>query len=206
VVDTSDTTLYVGVLALQGAFELHAQVLRDVTNSLGVELEIVELRSVEDVVHLDGIILPGGESTVMSKLLDSSGLGEVLTAKITNGLDVLATCAGLILLADYFDALDCDVDRNAYGRQRESFESDVSWSETGEKHRVSFIRAPKITRTGNTVVPSVTHLVDGSDEPEVVGVQNEHILALSCHPEVLGEKAFHDFFVRRILQRVASRP
>src|SRR6478672_4693479 len=148
----------VGVLALQGAFREH----REVLDALGVE--VVEVRTPAELAALDALILPGGESTTMSKLLDSSGVREPLGRLLADGLPVFGTCAGMILLArevvdgrpdqQSFGAIDIAVRRNAYGRQRDSFEAplDVSGLAVGGGPFPGvFIRAPRIETVGERV-------------------------------------------------------
>src|SRR6476660_9545853 len=154
----------VGVLALQGAFREH----REVLDALGVEA--VDVRTPEQLGALDALILPGGESTTMSKLLDTSSLRAPVAALLADGLPVLGTCAGMILLARdvvdgradqvSFGAIDVAVRRNAYGRQRDSFEAALTVDELrgGPFHGV-FIRAPRIETVGEHV--DVLALHDG---------------------------------------------
>lgn len=192
---TQPQEIIIGVLALQGAFDLHADLIEQ-CHPDGCRVVSRLVKTSDDLDELDGIILPGGESTVMTRLLDSSGVGEPLGVMIKSGLPVLATCAGLILLTDYFASLDCSVQRNAYGRQKESFEAQVTFN--GQTHQVCFIRAPKITRIGTSVQAVALH------DDEVVGVSNGNILGVTYHPEVLGTTVFHEFFADLVKRRVAS--
>lgn len=181
----------VGVLALQGAFAAHAECL----TRIGVES--IEVRTEADLDKVDGLLMPGGESSTMSHLLVSSGLVEPITRRVSNGMPVFGTCAGMILLASEildgrgdqvnFSAIDISVRRNAYGRQRDSFEATVG-TPFGDFHGV-FIRAPRIERVGEGVE------VLGRLEDEPVLVRQGNVLAASFHPELTGDARLHEYFV-----------
>src|SRR4051794_24975402 len=152
----------VGVLALQGAFREH----REVLDALGVEA--IEVRTAAQLGALDALIMPGGESTTMSKLLDSSGVRAALAASLADGLPVFGTCAGMILLADdvvdgrpdqeSFGVIDIAVRRNAYGRQRDSFETDLTVDGLGGgPFPGGFLRAPRIETVGEHVEVLAVH-------------------------------------------------
>jgi 5'-phosphate synthase pdxT subunit len=193
----------VGVLALQGAFAAHARVLR----SLGAEP--LEVRTPEQLAGVDALVLPGGESTTMSMLLESSGLFDEISARLEAAtLPTLGTCAGLILLAREvldgrpdqrsFGVLDVAARRNAFGRQVDSFEADlvidglpVDGLEGGPFHAV-FIRAPIVERAGDDV--DVLASVDGKP----VLVRQGHVMAAAFHPELSDDDRIH----RRFLQEV----
>ncbi len=189
----------VGVLALQGAFREH----REVLDALGVE--VVEVRTPAELAALDALILPGGESTTMSKLLDSSGVREPLGDLLADGLPVFGTCAGMILLARdvvdgrpdqrSFGAIDIAVRRNAYGRQRDSFEVplDVSGLAVdglgGGPFPGVFIRAPRIETVGERVEVLARH----DDVP--VLVRQGAVVVASFHPELSGDLRLHEWFL-----------
>jgi 5'-phosphate synthase pdxT subunit len=186
----------VGVLALQGAFREH----REVLDALGVEA--VEVRTPEELGALDALILPGGESTTMSKLLDSSGVRAPLAELIGDGLPVFGTCAGMILLArevvdgrpdqESFGAIDVAVRRNAYGRQRDSFETGLTVDGlAGGPFPGVFIRAPRIESVGESVEVLARH-----DGAPVLARQGAVVVA-SFHPELSGDLRLHEFFLRR---------
>lgn len=184
----------IGVLAVQGAFIEHENVLKD----LGVEcLEIRQMRDLEQ--NFDGLVLPGGESTVMGKLIRELGLFEPLKNEIEQGTPVLATCAGLILLADkldndsttHFQTLPVTVKRNAYGRQLGSFEVNCDLKGIG-KVPMTFIRAPYIV----DVQPEVDILAKVEDK--IVAVQYKNQLAMSFHPELTGDYSIHKYFTNLI--------
>jgi 5'-phosphate synthase pdxT subunit len=183
-----------GVLALQGAFREH----REVLEALGVES--VEVRTPGDLAALDALILPGGESTTMSFLLDSSGLREPLRDRLADGMPVFGTCAGMILLArDVVDgrpdqasygAIDVAVRRNAYGRQRDSFETPVPVAGLpGGPFPGVFIRAPRIEIAGPTVAVLAQH--DGHP----VLARSGSVWVASFHPELSGDLRLHEWFL-----------
>lgn len=190
-------SLSVGVLALQGAFAAH----RDCLAEIGVSS--LEIRTPEALSTVDALLMPGGESSTMSQLLVSSGLFDVIHARIHEGMPVFGTCAGMILLAaevldgradqQSFGAIDISVRRNAFGRQIDSFESDVM-TPVGDFHGV-FIRAPRIERVG----PSVEVLGILGEEP--VFVRQGNVLAASFHPELSGDARLHEYFVSEVVSQ-----
>jgi len=182
----------IGVLALQGAFAAHQEILRDI----GVESR--QVREPKDLVGLHALVMPGGESTTMSKLLATSGLFEPVAEAIENGIAVFGTCAGMILLASAiedgrpdqrsFGVLDITVQRNAYGRQVDSFETDLRVVGLDEPFHAVFIRAPRVTRVG-----SVEVLARHDEEP--VLVRQGRAWAASFHPELQADDRIHRLFV-----------
>jgi len=186
----------VGVLALQGAFDAHTRRLAE----LGVESRLV--KDISDLDGLDGIILPGGESTTMSNLLVASGLGVVLTSRLHDGLPVFGTCAGMIMMAHTihdgrpdqisFDAMDIKVRRNGYGRQNDSFEQDISITSLDTPFHALFIRAPVIESMGSNV-----EVLASVDEHPVL-VRQAHALASSFHPELVSDLRVHEIFLSMI--------
>ena len=201
----------VGVLALQGDFREHAAVL----TSLGADVSLI--RRPSELTGIDGLVLPGGESSVMDKLARSFDLAGPLREAITAGLPVYGTCAGLILLADRIldgiagqqslGGLDVSVRRNAFGSQLDSFETDLSIPVLGDPpvHAV-FIRAPAVVQAGEGVevlasvpasrlsVPAADPGLDG-DARLPVAVRQGHLLATAFHPEVTGDWSFHRAFL-----------
>jgi 5'-phosphate synthase pdxT subunit len=185
----------VGVLALQGAFREH----REVLDALGVD--VVEVRTPAALGALDALILPGGESTTVSQLLDSSGVRAPLAQLLADGLPVLGTCAGMILLArevvdgrpdqESFGAIDVAVRRNAYGRQRDSFEAGLAVDcLAGGPFPGVFIRAPRIESVGEGVEVLARH----EDVP--VLARQGAVVVTSFHPELSGDLRLHEWFVR----------
>ncbi len=179
----------IGVLALQGAFAEHIRTLA----SIGVDG--VEVRLPRDLEGLSGLILPGGESTTMRHLIDRWGLREPILELAESGVPLFGTCAGMILLAreivdgdhEVFPLLDVSVRRNAFGRQLDSFETDLDVPMLGRQpvHAV-FIRAPIIERAG----PGVDILAR-LDDGRIVAVRERNIVATAFHPELAGETRFH---------------
>ncbi|MEL0194354.1 MAG: pyridoxal 5'-phosphate synthase glutaminase subunit PdxT [Acidimicrobiaceae bacterium] len=188
----------IGILALQGAFAAHQRVLTD----LGASVTLV--RSVEDVNGLDGIVLPGGESTTMSMLLDSSGIAAPLRERVRNGFPVFGTCAGLILLAEkivdgradqqQLGGLAITARRNGYGRQIDSFESSISICEAENTFAMNgvFIRAPRIEEVTGDV--EVLGTVNG----DVVLVRQGNILGATFHPELSDDHRVHEMFLKMV--------
>jgi pyridoxal 5'-phosphate synthase pdxT subunit len=199
--------LRIGVLALQGDFEAHQKALRYAASELGQAIEIQAVRLPRQLEELDGIIIPGGESTTIGKLIVLYGFEEVLQQKIREGFPIWGTCAGLILLARETDnalagqpllaSMHIRVRRNAFGSQRESFETDLSVPVLGEApFHAFFIRGPSIEEVGPEVETLAT-LDDGT----IVAVREGALLGTAFHPEVSGDPRFHNYFLR-IVQSV----
>ena len=179
----------VGVLALQGAFAAHAAIIE----SLGVAT--IEVRTKEQLEAVDALVMPGGESTTMSMLLERSGMLDPLRCRLADGLPVLGTCAGLILLsAEVLDgrpdqhslgAIDLTVRRNGYGRQIASFEVDLSIDGIGEPFHSVFIRAPVVERAGPDV--DIVATVDG----QPVLCRQGTVTVAAFHPELAGDDRLH---------------
>jgi 5'-phosphate synthase pdxT subunit len=191
-----DAAMIIGVLAFQGDFAEHM----DVLTSLAVRS--VEVRSLEDLEKVNALIIPGGESTVMAKFLEESGVGKEIQSRVkAKSLFVYGTCAGAIVIAKKatgknaphaLGLIDIDVDRNAYGTQLESFEASLAISSIKKPISVAFIRAPKITRTGK----GVEVLSEYKKDP--VLVRQGTVLAGTFHPEVRGEQAIHRLFLTMV--------
>lgn len=183
----------IGVLALQGAFAEHIQKLQ------ALDAEVFEIRQRNDISEdFDGLVLPGGESTVMKKLLSEFDLLAPLREMIQNGLPTLATCAGMILLAKEieggedgcFQTMDMTVRRNAYGRQLGSFRCMEQFD--GRPIEMPFIRAPYVTNVGNDVQVLAEH--DGN----IVAVRQRNQLALAFHPELTEDDTVYQMFLQMI--------
>jgi pyridoxal 5'-phosphate synthase pdxT subunit len=177
--------LRVGILALQGDFEAHAKTL----HQLGAEVR--EVRAPEDLEGLDGLVIPGGESTTIGKLIASAGLEPALRAHHEAGRPILGTCAGLIVCdAEHLGFLDVTARRNAFGRQLQSFEVDLEVEGTGDEPlRAVFIRAPWVERHG----PGVEVLASHGGHP--VAVREGSVLACAFHPELTDDPRFHAIFM-----------
>jgi 5'-phosphate synthase pdxT subunit len=195
----------IGVLAYQGSFEEHALQTKRALDKLKIDGEIIAVKRVNDL-DVDGIIIPGGESTTIGIVAQRMGLLEPLKEKIMEGLPVLGTCAGAIMLAkDVSDAkvgkksqpligvMDISVIRNYYGRQRESFEANVDLRSIGGGiEKVVFIRAPAIVKVfGNA--KSLSQFKDVH-----VMVQENNLLATTFHPELSGTTIVHEYFISMI--------
>jgi len=175
----------IGVLALQGDFEAHAKVLRE----LGAQAR--EVRTTADLQGLDGLIIPGGESTTMTLGIEREGLAEPIRELVRAGTPVLGTCAGMIVLdRDHLGLLDVSARRNAFGRQVASFECDLDWDGGGDPMRAVFIRAPWVEAHGGEV--EVLAEVDGHP----VAVRAGAVLAVAFHPELSGETRLHAWLVQ----------
>jgi pyridoxal 5'-phosphate synthase pdxT subunit len=196
--------LRIGVLALQGDFEAHLKALQRAAEKLNFNVEGVSVKLPQHLSDLDGIILPGGESTTIGKLIVLYGLSEPLQQLISQGVPVWGTCAGLILLARETEnalagqpllaSMNIRVCRNAFGSQRESFETDLSVPELGEApFHAFFIRGPSIEEVGPEVKVLAT-LDDGT----IVAVRQGPLLGTAFHPEVAGDLRFHDYFLRLV--------
>ena len=184
----------IGILALQGAFIEHKAML----DKLGIDsFEIRQLKDIEQ--DFDGLILPGGESSVMGKLLRDLGLFDPLREKIKNGLPVFGTCAGMILLAKeidnderrHFSCMDITVKRNAYGRQLGSFVTKDKFEGIGDVEMV-FIRAPFVSEVRDGV--TILSTVNGN----IVAVRQNNMLATSYHPELTCDLSVHKYFIKMV--------
>jgi len=176
--------LKVGILSLQGSFFDHQKSL-DL-----ISLESLLVKTPEDLDKVDGIILPGGESTAMSKISSYNNLYKKLDTKIKQGLPTLSTCAGTIILAKsvidgdtHIPNIDIEIQRNAYGRQNESFEADVKFLNNNDIY--CFIRAPKIIRTLNNDVKVIATQIE-----DIVGVSQNNIVSLTYHPELTNDNYY----------------
>ena len=175
----------VGVLALQGDFEAHAKILR------GLGATAREVRVPADLDGLDALVIPGGESTVMTLGIEREGLGDPLRELAASGTPVLGTCAGMIMLdRTHLGVLDIEARRNAFGRQLHSFEADLDVAGiTGDPVHAVFIRAPWVAETGEAV--EVLAEVDGHP----VAVRQGNVIAVSFHPELTGETRLHQLLL-----------
>jgi len=189
----------IGVLALQGDFAEHVTMLRQ----LGVDVE--EIRLPDQLDEVDGLVIPGGESTTIGKLMDIYKFAVPLTEKARRGFPIWGTCAGLILLANqiegsadkpWLSVLDVAVQRNAFGRQVASFEADLDVAGLDSPFHAIFIRAPKILSVGPAAEPLAT-LPDGT----IVGARQGNLFGTSFHPELTEDSRIHELFVRAVQSR-----
>lgn len=192
------SNITIGILALQGAFAEHEKMLSK------LNVDCFEIRQKKDLdKKMDGVIIPGGESTVMGKLLNDLDMMRLLRKKINDGLPVFGTCAGLILLAEsisgddkvHLGTMHITAKRNAYGRQLGSFNGKASVKGIGD-FPLTFIRAPYIEKTGDNV--DVLSTVDG----KIVAAREKNQLVTAFHPELTENIGVHKYFVDMILQKV----
>ena len=187
----------VGVLALQGDVREHIAALRS------CEVEAVAVRRASEIESIDALVLPGGESTTIAQLADVFGIFDLIKNKINNGMPVYGSCAGMILLADQildakegqksFGGLDITVRRNAFGRQVDSFESDIAFADgSDELIRAVFIRAPWVEKVSDSV--QVLAAID----THPVAVRSETALATSFHPEITSDNRIHRYFIEQV--------
>ncbi|CAM2939120.1 pyridoxal 5'-phosphate synthase glutaminase subunit PdxT [Saccharomonospora xinjiangensis] len=195
----------IGVLALQGDVREHAAMLRR------AGARVVGVRRVSELAEVDGLVLPGGESTTMSRLLDTFDLLDPLRQRIRDGLPVFGSCAGMVLLArqvldgrpdqHQLGALDVVVRRNAFGRQVDSFEADVDVEGVEGSFHAVFIRAPWVEKAGSEVEVLATvgdATTPGSAADRIVAVRQGRVLATAFHPELTGDERIHRLFVRTV--------
>ena len=185
----------IGVLALQGDFREHIHTL----TTIGVESR--KVRNPEDLIGLSGLIIPGGESTVIDKLSRNYKLTGPIKELIVVGLPVFGTCAGLIMLADRikdgvkdqetFGGLEIEVQRNAFGSQVDSFESSLDFVGIDKPVKAAFIRAPIVTQTS-----ALVEILSTLDDGRIVAVRQGNLLGISFHPELLEETSVHKYFVQ----------
>ncbi len=195
-VSSKKAAIKVGVLALQGAFARHQKVFHELS------VDAIEVRTPENLEKVDALVMPGGESTTMSQLLESSQLFEPISRRLKEGLPVFGTCAGMILLsrtildgrADQlsFDAINIDVQRNAYGRQIDSFEADIKIDSLDQPFHAVFIRAPRIVSLGSQV-RALAYCGD-----DVVLARQDNVLVASFHPELADDVRLHELFLKGV--------
>ena len=187
----------VGVLALQGDVREHIDSL------LTCEVEALPVRRASEIESIDALVLPGGESTTIAQLAEVFGIFDLIQSKIKNGMPVYGSCAGMILLADQildakegqksFGGLDITVRRNAFGRQVDSFESDIAFADgSDELIRAVFIRAPWVEKVSDSV--QVLAAID----THPVAVRSKTALATSFHPEITGDNRIHRYFIEQV--------
>ena len=202
-------TLKIGVLGVQGAVSEHVEALNDTLKMMNLEGSVVIVKNLSQLENVHGLVIPGGESTTIGRVSKEKGLMDKIIRKAEEGLPVLGTCAGLVLLAkEVYDAkigvtkqpllglMNIKVIRNAFGRQRESFEVDLEIPVLGEKpFPAVFIRAPIVEKVwGETKILA-------KYENKIVAVQEKNLLAAAFHPELVDDRRFHQYFVKMILNK-----
>ena len=183
---------------MQGAYTEHISMLKK------LDVDVVEIRNKEDLKNIDGLIIPGGESTTMGKLIRSLDIYDDLKEKIESGLPVWGTCAGMILLArsiyeddtKHLATMDIEVKRNAYGRQLGSFDTKSFVKGIGEDVEMVFIRAPYIESVGNNV--EVLSILDGN----IVAAKENNMLVTSFHPELTDDNRVHKYFIDMVKDNI----
>ena len=202
--------LNIGILSLQGDVAENGYSTKQALDELGISGTITLVKTPEQIAKLDGLIIPGGESTMMGQLSLVNGSLKLLKEKIESGMPVLGICAGLIFLSKktkdrvvgqtnqpLLDILDVQVERNSFGRQRDSFEAEISLEPVSiTKFRGVFIRAPSITDVGKNV-----EILSKFNE-KIIAVRQGNILATSFHPELTEDISIHKYFVRLIQQKL----
>lgn len=198
--------LLIGVLALQGDVEENIKATTDALREMNLKGKVISVRYPDEILKVDGLIIPGGESTVMGLLLSiKNGLLDSITKVLQNRLPIMGTCAGMIVLAKksydkvvgnkkqlLLGALDIEIERNSFGRQYDSFESTLEISGIGNDFKGIFIRAPTVISTGSHV--QILSKFDG----KIVAVQQENIIGTSFHPELSGDNRMHRLFIELI--------
>ncbi len=197
----------IGILALQGDFEAHQKALRECNNT-----EITLVRTAQELEQVDALILPGGESTTIGKLMARIGLDAAIQKRVSTGMPIFGTCAGLILLANEIEGypnqptlrlMDITVARNAFGRQLDSFEADIPFElNVGDCETVHgvFIRAPYVV----TVSPEVQVIAQFRER--IVGVRQANRLGIAFHPELTADTRIHAYFAKMVAQSTEQRP
>ncbi|ASJ08400.1 pyridoxal 5'-phosphate synthase subunit PdxT [Thermococcus siculi] len=194
----------VGVIGLQGDVEEHVWAAKKALGNLGVSGEVVWLKKLGQLEGISAIIIPGGESTTISRLMVKNGLFEPVKKLGEEGLPIMGTCAGLIMLSGevigatpeqrFLGILDVKVNRNAYGRQVDSFEAPVKLAFSDEPFPGVFIRAPKIVELLSEGVKPIAWLGD-----RVVGVEKDNLIGLEFHPELTEDTRVHEYFLGKAL-------
>ena len=196
-------SLSVGILSIQGDVRENLRSVKKAIEESGINANVIEVKTPDDIEKLDGLIIPGGESTTIGQLSLVNGSMKIIKDKIQAGMPVLGICAGMILLSStakdrivggidqpLLDVLDVKLERNSFGRQGESFESDISLNSIGiSKFNGVFIRAPSVTEVGNDV-----EILSEFDN-KIVAVKQGNIIGTSFHPELTQDASLHKYFL-----------
>jgi 5'-phosphate synthase pdxT subunit len=201
----------IAVIAIQGNVEEHIQATERAMQKQDIKGEVIPVKHSGTIPECDGIVLPGGESTTLCRLMKKEGIDIEIKTAAAEHKPILATCAGLITLAksggeqaektgqQLLGIMDIEVDRNAFGRQRESFEAPLNISFLDTPYPAVFIRAPKITRAGEKVEITATF------EGDIVGVKQNNIIGLSFHPELTHDTRIHQYFLKLTQQNKQNK-
>jgi 5'-phosphate synthase pdxT subunit len=194
----------IGVIAIQGNVEEHVNAIKKALRQLNLEAEVIKIKHSGLVPVCDAIILPGGESTTLGRLMEREGIADEIKKVALAGVPVMGTCAGLVLLAKYGDMqvertkqpllglMDIHVNRNAFGRQKESYECQVDFKGLGSPFNAVFIRAPAITGCGKDV--EILSECSGL----IVAAREKNMLALAFHPELTDDLRIHHYFLKMV--------
>ncbi len=199
-------SLTVGVLSVQGDVQENLLSTEAALAELGIDGKVVDVRKPEEISQLDGLIIPGGESTTIGQLSLVNGSLKEIKQKVESGMPVLGICAGMVLLANnasdkvvgkteqpLFDFLDINLERNSFGRQRESFEANISMDSIGiSNFNGVFIRAPTITTASNDIE------VLAKLNEKIVAIKKDNIIGTSFHPELTEDLAIHKYFINLV--------
>ena len=199
----SDSSLTIGVLSVQGDVEENVLSAKAAVDALKVDVKVIEVKTPDEISSLDGLIIPGGESTTIGELSLANGSLKVIKEKIENGMPTLGICAGMIMLSKtasdrivgktnqpLLDILDITLERNSFGRQKQSFEADVSLDSLNiSKFNGVFIRAPSISAVGSDVK------VLSKFNEKIVAVRKGNVIGTSFHPELTTDVSLHKYFV-----------
>ncbi len=199
--------LQIGILAVQGDVEENLSATNLALKELGVEGKAIPVKYADEIGKVDGLVIPGGESTVIGTLSKLSGATQAIKDRIDDGMPVLGTCAGMIMLAkraydkvvgetkqQLLNVLDIVVERNAFGRQNDSFEADLNIKMIGDKSfKGVFIRAPIVTETGKGV--EVVTTLDG----KIIAVKQGNVIGTAFHPELSGDIRLHKYFAQLVV-------
>jgi len=199
-------SLTVGVLSIQGDVQENLVSTKAAIDELGIDGKVIAVRTPDEISQLDGLIIPGGESTTIGQLSLVNGSLKEIKQKVESGMPVLGICAGMVLLANnasdkvmgkteqpLFDFLDIDLERNSFGRQRESFEANISMDSIGiSNYNGVFIRAPTITTASNDIE------VLAKFNEKIVAIKKGNIIGTSFHPELTEDLAIHKYFVNLV--------
>ena len=202
---TNTENMLIAIVSLQGAFVEHAEILKKASSELNIKCDIILARTKKDLKGASGIIIPGGESTTINKLLTETGMGKTITELAKRDIPVLATCAGMIIISSVGDVqcektgkllglIDMEVNRNAFGRQKQSSEVEIDLKGIGRVNAV-FIRAPAVTRINDPGAEILAKI-----DEKIVAVGKGNILALAFHPELTDDTKVHRYFLEKVLK------
>lgn len=200
----------IAIIALQGAFKEHADILKKASYELNIKCDIILAKTKNDLKHTSGIIIPGGESTTINKLLKETGMDRTIKELAEKDIPILATCAGMIIISKSGDSqckktgkllglIDMEINRNAFGTQKDSFEKDIEIKGIGKINAV-FIRAPAVTKINDPCAETLAKLDD-----KIVAVKKGNILALAFHPELTDDTKIHKYFLKSALTKKTRR-